>query len=139
MDYQIKKVEEVEFFALAHLYYKMVILNPHAIESQAFAMDTLMSGQKTKDAIRMGLYKGEELVGFATGFALSPTLYFWDGLYIEETHRLQTKELIDTVEGMVRSLGYTHIEADGATKEGLAMLNKYSYIVKATRCRKELV
>lgn len=139
MSYQAKPIPEREFFDLAELHHLMVISSPFSADSVMASTEQLLIIMKGQASMMFGLYKDDELVGFATGHALSAATYYWAGLFVAPAHRKEAKLLIDTFEAKIKELSFTAIEADGTTAEGIAMMERYDYSPKMTRYRKELV
>lgn len=137
MDYEVKKIDEDDFFVFADLYYKMTLCSPFGVASKSGATDMLLTSLKSPASIRNGLYSKGKLVGFANGHAISETTFFWSGLYIKKGHRHQAKKLIDATENAIETAGFKAIEANGFTSDGVNMMEKYNYEPKQILFRKE--
>ena len=94
--YNIKLVDDSELYTLVELNKEMRA----AISSEVNNFNCLiqlLTDLTYKDAMVLGLYSDETLVGFVTGYGLTDTTYFFTGVYIQEGHKLQLLELLNKV------------------------------------------
>jgi len=71
-----------------------------------------------------GLYRGNELVGFVSGYDKGK-VWFAEHIYVQPKYRYKVKSLVDFIEDYLSIHGYLGWEAKAVTKLGKNMLEKF--------------
>lgn len=122
--YNIKPIEDKDFYKLLELNYKLQQLLPYKHNISASAV-LLCKDLGVVDKLVIGLYKGDELVGFINGVKETDEIFYFSNIYIEPEHRYGTKKLMEYAEKAIIDLGYKAWKSDGNTKEGIRVLQRF--------------
>lgn len=123
-----------DFLDLLKLYIEMYkTIAPHYTNS--YVSIILAEEMKQDRFIAYGVFQGDTLIGFITGYAIGETEFFNSGLYCES--KIKVKEMVTSFEQWLISYGYTSwaTEAKGHIK---SLAPKFGAIVENIRYKKEL-
>jgi len=121
--YNIKLVDDSELYTLVELNKEMrASISPEV--NNFNCMRQLLTDLTYKDAIALGLYYDETLVGFVIGYGLTDTTYFFTGVYIQKGHKLQLLELLNKAEESLPPK-YIYWESEASSPKGKIMLEKF--------------
>jgi hypothetical protein len=127
-------LNDKDFLDLLRLYIEMYkTIAPHYTNS--YVSIILAEEMKQDRFIAYGVFQGDTLIGFITGYAIRETEFFNSGLYCES--KIKVKNLIKSFELWLISRGYTSwsTEAKGHIK---SLAYKFGAIVENIRYKKEL-
>lgn len=122
--YNIKPIEDKDFYKLLELNYKLQQLLPYKHSISASAV-LLCKDIGIADKLVIGLYKDDELVGFINGVKETDEIFYFSNIYVEPQHRYGVKKLMEYAEKAVIELGYKFWKSDGNTIEGSKALYKF--------------
>lgn len=79
----------------------------------------------TENFLALGMFNGEELVGFTMGNSLGSGKFYFSGIYIDKKFRRYSKELIDFSFDFIRKAGYTGWQLDATNPNIGSIMEKY--------------
>ncbi len=103
------------------------------------AVNTLIAYiNNAKDFTAIGLYDGQTLVGFVTGYQQNEKTFYFSGIYVIIKNNEWTKKIIDFSFALIEERGYDSWEVDATNDNISSIMEKYGAVPKYTRYRKEL-
>lgn len=129
-----KVLSDQYFLELLNLYIKMYkTIAPHY--SNSYVSMILSEEMKQDRFIAYGVFQGDTLIGFITGYSIGETEFFNSGIYCES--KIKVKELVTSFEQWLISYGYTSwsTEAKGHIK---SLAPKFGAQIENIRYKKEL-
>lgn len=125
MEPVIRQLLNEDFPALVELnakFYKTLPVTQDAFNATAnLVKDVLQQPNFTA----WGLFEGDKLVGFVTGYALSKKSFYFSGLYVIIRLNRNLKQLIEFCFREVAEKGFTTWEVDCTNKNITSMMEKY--------------
>lgn len=133
----LKLVDNKDFLQLVDVIANMyTAIDPDINEYQA--VNTLVHMiNSNKDFLAIGLYDEKVLVGCVIGYAYSPSIFYFTGIYIGFKSTEWTQKLIEFSFDKIKELGYKGYEVDATNANISSIMEKYGAEVKYTRYRKE--
>ena len=134
--YNIKIIDDSDFYSLVELNKEMRASISESVHNFS-CVSQLLRGLTLTDALAIGLYKNEVLVGFVTGYGQSNYVYFFSGVYIQEGHKLQLLSLLKKAEKFLPSK-YITWESEASSLKGKNMLEKFGAVQTRLVYKKDL-
>ena len=122
--YNIKSIEDKDFFKLLELNYELHKLLPMQLSLSAATVSLCKDIGLIKKLV-IGLYKDDVLVGFINGYEHTEEIFWFSNIYVLKEHRFKVKALLEYAENKVKELGYTSWLTNSLLKQGKNVLTKF--------------
>jgi len=122
--YKVKEIPDNYFYDLQALYYKLQELLSFK-PSKFLVTKRLIEELQLTSNLTLGLFRGDKLVGFISGYSKQERLFHVSSLYILVDYRYGTKLLLETMENLVIAKGYKGWTANSILKEGKNIITKF--------------
>lgn len=134
---EIRLIDNGDFIQLCLLAAKMYAeIDPST--NQFGAVNTLVNdATRQSDFKAIGLYDGDQLQGFVTGYGMNEKVFYFSGIYVMIKQNEWTKKLIDFSFDFIRIKGYSAWTADATNGNISSILEGYGAEPKYTRYYKE--
>ena len=121
----VRKLTNEDLLDLLPLYVNMI----SAIDKDTNtfgAINTLMNEINTKkDFSAVGLYKGDTLIGFMSGYCFTKKQFHFSGIYVKIKNNSGLKTLIDFSLALVKSKGYSAWSSNASNSNISSIMRKY--------------
>lgn len=122
--YNIKSIEDKDFFKLLELNYELHKLLPMQ-HSLSAATVCLCREIDVTNKLVIGLYYEDSLVGFINGYEYTKEIFWFSNIYVLPKHRYKVKNFLEYAEKEIVTMGYTSWLTHSLMKQGKNMLTKF--------------
>lgn len=118
-----KQIDDYELIDLIQLYadYNKCLVTKH---NKYNSTSILITKLQLPNALAIGLYKNDKLIGFTLGNSSSNKVFHFTDMYITPRYRFYIKKLLESSEAFIRPK-YKAWVSESHTKEGIEMFEHY--------------
>lgn len=135
---EIKEITNDDIRQLIDLYISMLqSIDPKINDFGAINTLVYDIGNKP-DYTAIGLYEGDKLIGFTSGYGKQNKLFHFSGIYVIIKNNVWIKKLIDFSFNLIEEKGYSAWQVNATNGNISSIMEKYGAIPKYTKYHKEI-